>query len=625
MTDYLKDIKNSGNNEKQFYEIVVQIGRKEDTGVLDEDGNLSLDAQAAKEILDEYVKSFQERNPNLRLFNAVLHMDEATPHLHLDYIPVAHGYKTKMHTRNSLTKALQEMGIEPATGKLDNETMHWQKRERDYLMGMCRERDLEVEILGEKRDNYTIPEYKAARQAADELTAEIEILNAEKEEAEAVIALINSEAEGYREDLQDRKKQLEEIATEIQEREKRYDIYQKKIDKIIAAEKPVKKELDFIRKKTKEMPSILGGEKTVKMPEKDFERLMTMAQAAGTLEKLNEVYDRDLNLMQGKIEKLSNQVQLLKDKLSKAEAFIKVKGLLEEFKESLKSQTIVGRLKSKQKLVLGIMTVAGMTIVAGIAVIAGIIVRLTGIAIGKKYFSPRARRDFMRGHKEKHMSMQKVFAIILIIVLILLIGIVINMVKNAAYSAGYDRGFSDGYSKGEGESAGGNSYSIGYDAGYHDALTAYGLNPSNLVNSEDESWPYRMLVGEWIEVGELATETPRELYVTELEMSLFDGEENQVFAYTLPQIAYTQDRPDGEVYLELKNCKEFVHFILHEEELEDGSRIPILSATIAELDERGEIIIAEFAKMDDVYKFPSSFCSSSCILRDEQDAVSMRK
>ena len=90
--DYLTDIKNSRNKEKQFYEIVVQIGRKEDTGVVDDQGNLTESAKEARQILDEYARSFQERNPNLYLFNAVLHMDEATPHLHLDYIPVAHGY-----------------------------------------------------------------------------------------------------------------------------------------------------------------------------------------------------------------------------------------------------------------------------------------------------------------------------------------------------------------------------------------------------------------------------------------------------------------------------------------------------------------------------------------------------
>lgn len=351
VTDYLTDIKNSGNNEKQFYEIVVQIGKKEDTGVLGAEGQLSVDAQAAKEILDEYVRSFQERNPNLYLFNAVLHMDEATPHLHLDYIPVAHGYRTKMHTRNSLTKALQEMGIEPATSKLDNETIHWQRRERDFLMGMCRERGLDVEVLGEKRDNYTIPEYKAARQAADELTAELEILNAEKQEAEVAIAYINSEAESSRGEIEENKQHLEEINEEIAEREKMCMAYEKKIDKILNAGKPVKKELDVIRKRTKVLPALLGGEKSIKISEQDFERVMDMAQASGTLQKLNEAYDIDMERMQIKIEKLTGQVQILTAKLVKAETFLKMKKLFEEFKEYLKPKSIKKSLQGKKRSV----------------------------------------------------------------------------------------------------------------------------------------------------------------------------------------------------------------------------------------------------------------------------------
>mgnify|MGYP004507178359 CR=1 FL=1 len=351
VTDYLTDIKNSGNNEKQFYEIVVQIGKKEDTGVLGAEGQLSVDAQAAKEILDEYVRSFQERNPNLYLFNAVLHMDEATPHLHLDYIPVAHGYRTKMHTRNSLTKALQKMGIEPATSKLDNETMHWQKRERDFIMGMCRERGLDVEVLGEKRDNYTIPEYKAARQAADELTAELEILNAEKQEAEVAIAYINSEAKNSCEEIEENKQHLEEINEEIAEREKMCMAYEKKIDKILNAGKPVKKELDVIRKRTKELPALLGGEKSIKISEQDFERVMDMAQASGTLQKLNEAYDIDMERMQIKIEKLTSQVQILTAKLVKAESFLKMKKLFEEFKEYLKPKSIKKSLQGKKRSV----------------------------------------------------------------------------------------------------------------------------------------------------------------------------------------------------------------------------------------------------------------------------------
>ncbi|MGF0066285.1 plasmid recombination protein [Lachnospiraceae bacterium SGI.085] len=319
----MKDIKNSGNGEKQFYEIVVQIGKKDDTGVLDSEGNLSVDAKAASEILDEYARSFQERNPNLYLFNAVLHMDEATPHLHLDYIPVAHGYKTKMHTRNSLTKALQEMGIAPAVSKTDNETTHWQEREREYLKGLCLERGIEVEILGVKRDNYTIPEYKVAMRATEELTAELEILNAEKQEAESVIASVGAEIADAREEVEESKKHLDEINEQIADREKRYAVYEKKIDKVLAAGKPVAKELAVIRKNAKQLPSILGSEPSVKISEKDFNRLIDMAQASGTLEKLNEIYDRELEHMQGIIDDLMVQVKTWKDKVLQYDKFIR--------------------------------------------------------------------------------------------------------------------------------------------------------------------------------------------------------------------------------------------------------------------------------------------------------------
>lgn len=123
--NYLKEIEHSGNGEKVFYENVVQIGKVTDTPVVDENGNLTESAKAAIEVLEQYAKTFQERNPNLYLFNCVMHLDEATPHLHMDYISVAHGYKTGLKTRNSLTKAFQEMGFARAVSKKENETVAW--------------------------------------------------------------------------------------------------------------------------------------------------------------------------------------------------------------------------------------------------------------------------------------------------------------------------------------------------------------------------------------------------------------------------------------------------------------------------------------------------------------------
>lgn len=140
--NYLKEIENSGNKEKTFYENIVQIGKKDDTPVVGADGKLTEEAKAAIEILEQYAKTFQERNPNLYLFNCVMHLDEATPHLHIDYIPVANGYKTGMKTRNSLTKALQQMGFAKAVSKKENETVAWQQRERAYLTELCQEKGL---------------------------------------------------------------------------------------------------------------------------------------------------------------------------------------------------------------------------------------------------------------------------------------------------------------------------------------------------------------------------------------------------------------------------------------------------------------------------------------------------
>ena len=73
--DYLKEIENSGNKEKTFYENIVQIGKKTDTPVADENGVLTEDAKAAIAVLEQYARTFQERNPNLYLFNCVMHLD----------------------------------------------------------------------------------------------------------------------------------------------------------------------------------------------------------------------------------------------------------------------------------------------------------------------------------------------------------------------------------------------------------------------------------------------------------------------------------------------------------------------------------------------------------------------
>lgn len=97
--DYYSHIEKS-KQEKLFFEIVVQIGEKDNCGIDAEH------FEEAKKMLDEYMKAFEERNPNMKVFNAVMHLDEATPHLHIDFVPVCHNQTRGLSTRVSLKKAL---------------------------------------------------------------------------------------------------------------------------------------------------------------------------------------------------------------------------------------------------------------------------------------------------------------------------------------------------------------------------------------------------------------------------------------------------------------------------------------------------------------------------------------
>lgn len=155
--EYINKIRNSGNGEKVFYEIVVQVGNMQDCNVRSPMGDV------AKEILDEYMKGFQERNPNLYVFNAVMHLDEQTPHLHIDYIPMASGYKSGLYKRNSLDRAFKEMGIEVdgAVNKKNNRTIAWEDREKDVLEEILHEYDLErAPDKNMKREHMSVEEYK---------------------------------------------------------------------------------------------------------------------------------------------------------------------------------------------------------------------------------------------------------------------------------------------------------------------------------------------------------------------------------------------------------------------------------------------------------------------------------
>ncbi len=342
--DYLKEIENSGNKEKTFYENIVQIGKKADTPVTDENGVLTEEAKAAIGVLDRYAKTFQERNPNLYLFNCVMHLDEATPHLHIDYIPVAHGYKNGMKTRNSLTKAFQQMGFAKAVSRKQNETVAWQEREREYLTELCREQGIEIEVLGIQRDNLSLPEYKAAMREVEEL------------EQQAVALDMQNVALGRQND--DLEQRTSELCGQMQEMEAHNDELvlqaQKLTDQIEEAETKEKAAKEILAKhdlraetlkmiskevtaKTKDMKSaavpmtnLFGGEEYVKIKKSDWNKLLDAFNRSVSRNHLLEKYEKKISALEKKIVTLSEQVEKLK-------RFVASRGLGEAFVEYVKS------------------------------------------------------------------------------------------------------------------------------------------------------------------------------------------------------------------------------------------------------------------------------------------------
>ena len=174
--DYYKKISMESKQEKPFTEIIVQIGDKDNMGAASKNG------QAAKKILDKYMKGFQERNPNLYVFSAHLHMDEATPHLHIDFVSFTSGSTRGLDTRVSMKGALAQQGF-VGNGRSDTELNQWIASEKKKLSEIMLEYGIEWEQKGTHEKHKSVSEFKR-----DMLVKEVKELTEEKKNLEQKIS-----------------------------------------------------------------------------------------------------------------------------------------------------------------------------------------------------------------------------------------------------------------------------------------------------------------------------------------------------------------------------------------------------------------------------------------------------
>lgn len=220
--DYYEKIL-SGKQEKPFHEIILQIGDKDNMGATTENGKL------AAKVLDEYMRDFQRRNPTMRVFSAYLHMDEATPHLHIDFVPYMTGSKRGLDTRVSLKQALSALGFKGGT-RSETELNQWVLHEKKQLADIMLEHGIEWDQKGTHEKHLSVLDFEKQERAKE--VAELEAKKESLEEHNTTILEVSEkclgELENLEQEIRSAQENREEADKQAEEAKKEAARYEKK-------------------------------------------------------------------------------------------------------------------------------------------------------------------------------------------------------------------------------------------------------------------------------------------------------------------------------------------------------------------------------------------------------------
>ena len=196
-TEVCKDAK-----KHPVYEMII--------GVYPAEGE-EITRQEQKAILKEFTDNWRERNPNLELIGAYYHADEqGEPHVHLDYVPVAHGYSRGMETQTGLVKALGEMGFEK-NGRITAQ-IAWEARENAMLDAICREHGIEVSHpRQENAQHIETQTYKVTKHLESQLNKAV-VLDRDLERKEERVDALEGRIERLKGQIKEEKDLQKEIA-----------------------------------------------------------------------------------------------------------------------------------------------------------------------------------------------------------------------------------------------------------------------------------------------------------------------------------------------------------------------------------------------------------------------------
>ena len=300
--DYYEKIR-SGKQEKPFHEIILQIGDKDNMGAKTENGQL------AAKVLDKYMRDFQRRNPTLRVFSAYLHMDEATPHLHIDFVPYTTGSKRGLDTRVSLKQALSALGFKGGTRR-ETELNQWVAYEKEQLAAVMLEHGIEWEKKGTHEKYLSVLDFE------------------KKERAKEVAELEQSISDG-KERLSDIQIQHRKAVQETEQIRQKGEAIRQEVSELSETSDLLKEQATTLAEDKKKLLSDnVKLEKQQKKLQQDIEK---MVQSKAVMERNIHAYDEDEKWQ------LPETAALMSAKAYKDK---KAFPLVEKLKETIKALTI---------------------------------------------------------------------------------------------------------------------------------------------------------------------------------------------------------------------------------------------------------------------------------------------
>ena len=224
--DYYEHIRTS-KQEKLFHEVIFQIGNKDDTGCFSEEGNL------AKQALLEFAEDFQKRNPQFRVFGCYLHMDEATPHLHIDFVPYTTESKRGLDTRVSMKQALASRGF-IGKGKDNTECNQWIESEKEELAKVAEKYGIIWRHEDIHREHLSVLDFKKQMRSKEvaELDKKSEMLQEQNEVYQEVSERFETQIDQLELDIREKQEERDKAIAEAETVQKKADRQEKRLDKI---------------------------------------------------------------------------------------------------------------------------------------------------------------------------------------------------------------------------------------------------------------------------------------------------------------------------------------------------------------------------------------------------------